>query len=80
MLARCPKSPATWLPYRRGPEGLAARVGPGKPCWLASQSSVSRWQTAHWSSNTLGEILHVILTRCQHFLSLRSRGPPWDGA
>ena len=78
-LSRCPKSPAAWFPCQRGRGSLATRVGPGKPSWLASQSRVSGRQTACWSSNTLGEILHVTSTRCQHFLSLRSRGP-WDGA
>ena len=76
---RTSQSPTTWLPCRRDPEGLAARARPGKPCWMASQSSVSRRQTVRWSSNTLGEILHMTSTRCQHFLSLRSRGPPGMG-
>ena len=44
MLSGCPKSPAARLPCRRGRGSLAACLGPGKPCWLASQSSVAGWQ------------------------------------
>ena len=31
--------PPAWLPCLKGRGSLAARVGPGKPCWLASQST-----------------------------------------
>ena len=49
--------------------------GKGFPCCLpgsreallAGKPEQCCWVTAHWSSNTLGESLHVTSTRCQHF-------------
>ena len=66
-------------PLPEGPRGTRCPRG-SREALLAVKPEQHFWVTdSVLSSNTLGEILHVTSTRCQHFLSLRSRGP-WDGA
>ena len=68
------------VPLQEG-KGFPYYLHGSREALLAVKPEQHFWVTdSVLSSNTLGEILHVISTRCQPFLSLRSRGPPWDGA
>ena len=67
---------AVWISQISHRPGSPAR-GEGFPCCLCGFREAllaGKPEPCFWSSDTSGEILHMTLTRCQHFLSLGSRG------